>query len=145
MFARSKLPVFMTALLLSNLWLAATTLGDYAADVNALDPSIYYRLNETELGTVYDSSVPAWSAEHAFATDLSQLKAGPGALGDSDGYIEANGSVVDLRGIHENALVTGTADFSVSIWVKPHDFSPGDWGTYFLHGANGRPGGTHPQ
>ncbi len=135
MFARSKLPVFMTALLLSNLWLAATALGDYAADVNALGPSVYYRLNETELGTVYDSSVPAWSAEHAFATDLSQLSpGGPGAIGDGDGYIVANGSVVDLRGIHQDALVTGTADFSVSMWVQPHDFGASDWGTYFFMG-----------
>ena len=65
--------------------------GDYASFVLSLEPSLYYRLNETEVGTVFDSSTPANAAVHAgnvLDTDLNQT---PGALApiDNDSYLRA--------------------------------------------------------
>ena len=106
----------------------------YAATVKGLQPSLYYRLNETTVGVVTDSSGNNRNASHVPDLAQSELNLVPGAL-NPDSAIHSQGMRVDLVDVEEAGLVEGSADFSVSIWVKPEAF--GGWGTYFFMGEAG--------
>ena len=110
--------------------LPAIAMADYAANVLSLSPSVYYRLDDAAVGTAADSSGNAANGTHTAAGVVATNVAGaiPG-----NGALDVSGLAVTTPG----DLTSGTANFSVSIWVQPHDFSAGDWGTYFFMGQAG--------
>ena len=108
--------------------LPAIAMADYAANVLSLSPSVYYRLDDASVGTAADSSGNAANGTHTAAGIVATNVAGA---------IPGNGAL-DVSGLAVTTpadLTSGTADFSVSIWVQPHDFGNGDWGTYFFMGS----------
>ncbi len=106
---------------------AALSWGGYVDYVQGLDPTGYYRLNESVVGTVYDSSGNNINGVHDYTPDLNQT---PGALSpyDSDSAIGGTQAVVDIY----NLWATGNSSFSLSLWVKPS--SLGDWQTPISYG-----------
>ena len=115
---------------------AAAPLVGYASFVQTLNPSAYYRLNETTVGTVTDSSGQGHHAVHFPGFSATELNQTPGALDphEADAAIHANGGRVDLSGVESTALVSGKQDFSVSLWANPDNFSKHDYGTLFFMG-----------
>ena len=68
----------LTVALVALLAMAGIARADYASYVLGLEPSLYYRLNETAVGTVLDSSTPAAAAVHSsnvLVTDVNQTPA----------------------------------------------------------------------
>lgn len=103
----------------------------YVNRVNALGPAGYYRLDETTLGMVRDSSGHGRDAVHGGSPNLNQT---PGALApfDPDSAIGGNGRVVDFSGVAGKLFSSGSEPFSISLWVKPNGFSA--WQTPLSYG-----------
>ncbi len=107
--------------------------AEYIDFVKGFDPAGYYRLNETTVGTVYDSSGHDRNAVHVGSPDLDQT---PGALApyEMDSAIGGNGLVVDFTTDPGSLFAGGSDPFSVSIWVKPDSFGSLDWGAFVSYG-----------
>jgi len=112
--------------------------ADYAQRVRSLEPSGYWRLDETALGKVADASgggnhgvMEAGVAEN----DLGE----PGALSPEDPNPAmrsgAGGRSVSLREVAPATFAAKNQPFSVSLWIKPNGFRKNDWGTPFSYGA----------
>jgi len=111
---------------------AALSWGGYVDYVQSLDPTGYYRLNETSLGTVYDSSGNGLNGYHDVPYDALSLSQTPGALDpyDDDSAIGGTQAVADFTG--STLWATGNNPFSLSLWVKPT--SLGNWQTPVSYG-----------
>jgi len=107
-------------------------ISPYADFVNSLGPTGYYRLNETSIGSVVDSSGNGNDAVH-LVTDPGQLDRIPGALDpvESDSAVYGNnGGVVDFGDVVDSVFVPGNHPFSASVWVKPEAL----WGYVLTYG-----------
>ena len=98
----------------------AVSLGDYAAYVNGLNPTGYYRLNETVSGTVSDSSGNALDAVHMGSPTLNVTPGAPPAVPDS--AIGGSDRIVDFAGVAGTLFAQGNNPFSLNLWVKPDGF-----------------------
>jgi len=114
--------------------LPAIAMADYAANVLSLSPSVYYRLDDASVGTAVDSSGNGADGAHTAAGIVATNVAGaiPG-----NGALDVSGLAVTTPG----DLTSGSDSFSVSMWVQPHDFGSGDWGSYFFMGHTVKPRG----
>lgn len=123
-------------------WLAATSaifavttpaaMAGYFDFVNSLNPTAYYRLDETSQGTVSDSSGNGHDAVHVNTPSLDQA---PGALDphDTNSAIGGTGAVVQWTEPNlSNVFADGSNPFSLSIWVKPSAFA---WSTPLNYGS----------
>ncbi len=111
---------------------AALSWGGYVDYVQSLDPTGYYRLNETVVGTVYDSSGNGLNGYHDVPYDALSLNQTPGALDpyDDDSAVGGTQAVADFTG--STLWATSNNPFSLSLWVKPT--SLGDWQTPISYG-----------
>jgi hypothetical protein len=110
----------------------------YAEMVRSLKPSGYWRLNETAVGNVSDSSgngLNGLCEESVSRDNLGQ----PGVLlaSDSGGSMRFGAGVpaLSLESVAKTAFAAGNQSFSLSIWVKPDQFAKGDYGTPFACGT----------
>jgi hypothetical protein len=110
----------------------------YAEIVRSLKPSGYWRLNETAVGNMADSSGNGLNGvcqENVPHDSLGQ----PGVLpaSDSSGSIRFGADVpaISLESVAKTTFAAGNQPFSLSIWVKPDKFAKGDYGTPFACGT----------
>ncbi len=110
----------------------------YAAAIRALQPSGYWRLDETALGEAKDSSGHDHHGRHDATMKAENLNQ-PGALDPqgSGGAIRTGAMAkgVSLRKVAADTFAVGNAPFSLSLWAKPHAFRVNDWGNSFSFGA----------
>jgi hypothetical protein len=110
----------------------------YAEMVRSLKPSGYWRLNETAVGNVADSSGNGLNGL-CEASVLRDNLGQPGVLpaSDSGGSMRFGAGVpaLSLESVAKTAFAAGNQPFSLSIWVKPDQFAKGDYGTPFACGT----------
>ena len=112
--------------------------SNYSDNVLSLNPSVYYRLNETEVGTVYDSSGNGYNGQHPNTFAAANLDFTPGALApaDTDSALRATTSgAVWMHSVASDVFSGGADPFSFSMWLKPESFEVGDYSTPFAYGC----------
>jgi len=110
----------------------------YAQVILGMKPSGYWRLGETTLGRVEDSSGHGHHGLHDAAMKPGGLNQ-PGVLEahEPGGAIRTSAAAkgVCLKDVAGDTFARGNEPFSVSLWVKPSGFRRDDWGNCFSYGA----------
>jgi Concanavalin A-like lectin/glucanases superfamily/PEP-CTERM motif len=109
----------------------------YPKYVRGLNPSGYYRFDETVKSQAFDSSPNGNDGAYVTAFPNAVTLGQPGALlpQDTSAAISLQGRAVTFDGAAANALFAkGNEPFSISMWVKPQSF--GSWGTPLTYGTS---------
>ena len=111
---------------------------DYPDVVRSLSPSGYWRLEEKQVGSAIDSS----GQEHHGSYDASMTEDDlqkPGVAEKTPAnaaiLVNARSKGVSLKEVAAATFAKGNEPFSVSLWVRPEGFHPGDYGTPLSIGA----------
>jgi hypothetical protein len=112
--------------------------GEYAKMIQSLRPSGYWRLDETSLAVALDSSGNNQLGTYDPTMTPDDLGR-PGAIDPSESsraiHTSAQRKGVRLKTLAGTAFAAENEPFSVSFWVNPDGFAPGDYGTPFSYGA----------
>ena len=118
--------------------LADPSTPNYAEAVKALAPEAYWRLEEKGVGQAADSSGHGHHGVYEPTMEPGDFSQ-PGALKPASASTairtRPKSRGVDLPAAAASTFAAGIAPFSVSLWVRPDCFAPGDYGTPFSFGA----------
>jgi hypothetical protein len=137
----TNIHVSTIAMLLLGLSAASAKADLYSDLVLSLNPTSYFRLDETNVSPTSPASNlgtlgPSLNATYSTSAGSTTATTGPtGGAVPGNAAITTTGFAVNLLNNGSTGMTAGSGAFSVSLWANPTSFAVGDYGSFFSYGG----------